>query len=246
MVVMVWGLPGSGKTTLLARTARRALKKKRLYVGHGKWKKSMGEFDTYERVFSNVPIFGTFQLNTAFLGIYDFSYSLLLIDEALLQKGFDSRKFSEYPDELRNFMALHRHYHCDILLFSQNYNDVDKRVRNLTERLFYLDRAGSFTRIRPIDKGVSIDEQINEGYYMAPPLSSTWFWRKPYYKYFNSYEAPQLPENPAPFWDVAEPPAFSFRSWIKKLLPAWLPCSDRHEKESVSLPDPDRVGTDNR
>lgn len=204
MICGVFGLPGAGKSTFLTCLALRALQGKPLSVGHFRYKKMIGEPILYQRVFSNVPIEGTYKLDFDSLGVYDFSYSLILIDEISL--FCDSRNWKEFRSDLRDFMALHRHYHCTIVYFSQNYKDTDIKIRNLTERLFCLDRCGEFSRVRPIDQGFKIDEQITTGYYLSPPLSGTYIYRRKYYRYFDSFAAPLLPANPAQIWDTKAKP----------------------------------------
>ena len=47
-----------------------------------------------------------------------------------------------YSKPLRDFMALHGHYRCDIVAASQSYSDCDVRIRNLAEHLYYVKRVG--------------------------------------------------------------------------------------------------------
>ena len=124
---------------------------------------------------------------------------MIIIDEIMLL--CDSRDWKNFRHDLRNFLALHGHYRCDIVYCSQGYQDTDLRIRNLTERMFYIEKSGSFTVVRPIDKGWSIDEQIREGYKLAPKLGCSWIYRKKYYRYFDSFAAPEMPQNPSPLWD---------------------------------------------
>ena len=81
MIVGVFGLPGAGKSTFLTWLILRALKCKPLFIGHFSYKKQIGEFRTYKRVFSNIPIDGTYKLDFDALGKYDFNDSLIIIDE---------------------------------------------------------------------------------------------------------------------------------------------------------------------
>lgn len=220
MICGVFGLPRAGKSTFLTREAMLALKQQRkaekfasrnrkllrkkfrckqLSIGHLMWQKNIGEFAPYKRIFCNFPLSGAYKLDFDSLGVYDFSDSLIIIDEIMLL--CDSRDWKNFRANLRDFLALHGHYRCDIIYCSQGYQDTDLRIRNLTERIFYIEKKGAWTRVRPIDKGWSFDEQIREGYDLAPPLGSTWIYRKKYYKHFDSFAAPQMPENPALLWD---------------------------------------------
>lgn len=125
-------------------------------------------------------------------------HSLILIDEISLV--CDSRDYKTYAKHTKEFMALHGHYKCDILYASQGYEDTDKRIRNMTDTLLYVDRFGGFSRVRPIKKAWSIDGSITEGYTLAPPLSSMYLRRKPYYCMFDSFSAPALPVVPLVQW----------------------------------------------
>lgn len=118
-------------------------------------------------------------------------HSLILIDEISLV--CDARDYKQYKQHTKQFMALHGHYKCDIIYASQGYEDTDKRIRNMTDVLLYVDRSGAWSRVRPIHKSWSIDGTITEGYTLAPPLSSLWLRRKPYYCMFDSFAAPALP-----------------------------------------------------
>ena len=82
MITGVFGLPGAGKTTFLTWLTLRALRKKPLYIGHLGFKKMIGECRTYDKVYSNVPIDGTYKLTFEHLGKVDFSDCLIIIDEA--------------------------------------------------------------------------------------------------------------------------------------------------------------------
>lgn len=244
MICGVFGLPRAGKTTFLTYLALKALKGKSLSVGHLKWKKPIGEFAPYERVFCNFPIEGTYKLDFDALGVYDFSNSLILIDEIMLV--CDSRDWKNFRSDLRNFLALHGHYKCDLVYCSQGYKDTDLRIRNLTERIFYIEKFGEFTRIRPIDKGFQIDEQINEGYTLAPQLSATYLRRKKYYRYFNSFDAPAMPENPALFWDAqTQPESNVLNDLVKKVKRFFSPDADG-EAKAVALAVVDQIQTDSQ
>lgn len=118
-------------------------------------------------------------------------HSLIIIDEISLV--CDSRNYREYKQHTKEFFALHGHYKCDVLYASQGYEDTDKRIRNMTDTLLYVDRCGAWSRVRPIKKSWSIDGSITEGYTLAPPLSSKWLLRRPYYGMFDSFAAPALP-----------------------------------------------------
>lgn len=197
MISGVFGLPGAGKTTFLVWLTRRALKGKPLYIGHLGYKRYIGECRRYDRVYTNIPMADTYQLNFEDLGKVSFDNSLIIIDE--IGTLCDSRNWKDFDSDLRDFMSLHRHYHCDIVYCSQAL-DTDKKIRDRTALVFYIEKFGGFTRIRPIKKDWSIRKQITENYNLAPPIASTFICRRLYYSAFDSFAAPPLPDNNASKW----------------------------------------------
>lgn len=198
-ISLVFGLPRCGKTTYLTYIARRALRKKKNSVGCLFWKSPVGDFQPYERVYTNFPVAGCYQLDFDKLGIEQFENCLIVIDEIMLL--CDSRDWKNYAKHLRDFMALHGHYRVDIVAASQSYKDCDLRIRNLAERLLWIQKIGSFSRISPIKKTWAIEESIEEAYQLGSPISSVFIYRPLVYKYFDSFAAPQLENNTAEMWN---------------------------------------------
>lgn len=196
----VFGLPRAGKTTFLTACADRALSGKSLSIGHFCWKTPIGEFSPYDRVYTNFDCKGCYKLDFDKLGIEDFSNCLILIDEIMLL--CDSRDYKNFPVRLRNFLALHGHSRVDILYCSQGYADTDKRFRNLTDKIFYIQKRGSFTLVSPIEKSWRIDQDIQEGYTMCPPIGASWIYRPRYYSEFDSFERPDYLPNRAQPWVI--------------------------------------------
>lgn len=193
MITCFFGLPGAGKSTLLAKIAQNELKR----IRKGKSK--------YKRVLSNYYLKGCQQLNFADLGKYDMSDSLILIDEISLYA--DSRDYKQFSFQLKQFFILHRHYNIDIVYATQQYDGVDRKIRELTQQLYYMKRAGPLTYATIIYRTITIDEQSEIKYgYRFPSLGKIlsdirhtiiFCWRPRYYKYFDSFDAPYLP--PAQF-----------------------------------------------
>lgn len=166
----------------------RKLGMKKMSAKIGKW---------YDSKIAKIP--RVYQIEFDALGrVWLPPHSLILIDEISLV--CDSRDYRNYAFDTKQFMALHGHYKCDIIYASQGYDDTDKRIRNMTDTLLYVDRFGAWSRVRPIKKAWSIDGTITEGYTLAPPLSSFWLRRRPYYCMFDSFSAPALPETPFLEW----------------------------------------------
>lgn len=176
-----FGVPGSGKSTFAAHLTRKCFKNK-------------------IPVYSNVPIIGAYQYDTNDLGKYLIEDCKLIIDEAGLE--FNNREFKKFSRENLEFFKLHRHYGCSVDVFSQTYDDMDKKIRSLAYRLFVVRRSliPLVVSVVPIRRSVGIDEQTHQicDFYKFDPLLIRLFTTKrifipKYWKYFDSYSAPALP-----------------------------------------------------
>lgn len=199
MLTGVFGLPGAGKSTLLAALADRAINQKQLFIGHKPfWTLPLGEFTHYERVYCNFPCVGAYKLNFDHLGLFDFSRSLILIDEiATLANSRDWKSFDSHKVE---FFAKHRHQKCDVIYCSQSYRNMDITIREITAQLLYIRKQGEYTVVSPITKGFKVEPSMEEAYTLQARLYSSRFKRKKYYHLFDSYEHKELPENPSEGW----------------------------------------------
>lgn len=203
MITCYFGLPGVGKSTVLAMLAQRELKR----IKRGKSK--------YKRVFTNFPVKGCFEFHFKMLGLVDMSDSLILIDEITMDA--DNREFKSFPVHVRNAFILHRKYGQDIIYFTQNWNAVDKKIRDLTAELYYLKRLPLLTVGTRIFRCQDINEQTKEivfGYRFPNlweriksfilPFYSIYVscFRPFYYKYFDTFEAPELPSHTFFLWKL--------------------------------------------
>lgn len=195
-VSLYFGLPGCGKTTLVTYFAKKGVKSKR-----------------YENVYTNVPqtVRGATYIDNNCIGVYDITNSLILIDEATLFA--DSRDHKNFPRHLIEFFLLHRHYNVDIMLFTQQWDGIDKKIRVITDRVFYVYKGKLlgqwFTRFYRIPYGIIIPDpkksdgqklgEIVQGYCkpnFLVRLFSPWVFRPLYYRYFDSWDRKQLPPLP--------------------------------------------------
>lgn len=195
-VSLYFGLPGCGKTTMMAALALKAVKEKK-----------------YENIYCNVHVAvpGVTYIDNECIGMYDLHDALILIDEATLFA--DSRDFKNFGKDKITYFLEHRHFNVDIILFTQQWDGVDRKIRVITDRVYYVYKGKLlgkwFTRCYRIPYGIIIPDpkkdsseklgEIVQGYSKPPllvRLFSPWLYRPRYYKYFDSWERPQLPSLP--------------------------------------------------
>lgn len=195
-VSLYFGLPGAGKTTMLVHCAVKGVKSK-----------------NYKHVYTNIrtTVPGVVYIDNSCIGRYDLSHALILIDEATLFA--DSRAYKDFPRHLLEYFLEHRHYNVDIILFTQQWDGVDRKIRVITDRVYYVYKGKFlgkwFTRCYRVPYGIIIPDpkkdngeklgEIVQGY--AKPsflvrLFSPWLYRPRYYKYFDSWERRELPPLP--------------------------------------------------
>lgn len=135
-LIMIFGKKGSGKTTTLTKIALDEIKKKK-------------------KVYSTIEIPGTEVFEVDEIGYKTFPpESVVLIDEVGMI--WDSRDFSKFPKEVRDFFKYQRQYKIKVYLFSQTF-DVDKKIRDLTDEMYLLKNvARVFSVQRRILKKITI------------------------------------------------------------------------------------------
>ena len=147
-VSLFFGLPGCGKTTILTKLAYDAVRSRR-----------------YKNVFSNVPlsICGVTYLDNSCIGKYILEDGLILIDEASLYA--DSRDHANFSKGQLSFFLMHRHFNVDIYLFTQQWDGVDRKIRVITDRVYYVYKdiitGGWFSRYYRIPYGIIIPDPKN-------------------------------------------------------------------------------------
>lgn len=184
MIRGYFGVPGSGKTTTLVKKAIKELKRKR-----------------YEHIYTiNFKCSGCIEIEWEDLANYKMYNSLILIDE--ISTLADNREFKTFSKNHRDFFIMHRHLGNDIIWATQNYEKVDKTIRELTQELWYMSKSiipiiDKFTRSKRIYRNININEHTSEltlGYRFANMLegflvsNNEIVFRSKYYKYFNSYD----------------------------------------------------------
>ncbi len=202
MINGVFGLPSAGKSLFLAYCADRALKGKSISVGGY----SLQHFRKYDKVYTNFPFIGTYKLDFERLGYDDYNHCLILVDEIMLL--CDSRNFRSFGENLKFFFSQHRKMHVDFIYCSQSYDDVDKKIRGLTQQYFYIKRIlPHFATIIPITAFFDVSGgQIKQGFEFAPVLVWEFLWLPKLYKLVDSYALINKPAELQPvnlqLWDI--------------------------------------------
>lgn len=185
MISGYFGLPGCGKSTIMAKIAVKELR--RIKRGCSK----------YDYVFTNFYVKGCYKFDFSDLQCYNFENALVLLDEITIDA--DNRDFKNFPRATLEWFILHRHYNCDVIYFTQQWDAVDKKIRNLTYNLYYAKKIFCFTFCRQIFRTIDINELTREIItgYRFPNLLELFFgkalkftFRPLYYKFFNSFDKP--------------------------------------------------------
>jgi len=186
-IEIVMGRPGSGKSTYAAALARRYQKK-----GYPVW--------------SSTDIKGCYKLDVlSDLMTYEISDGLVLIDEAGLD--FDSRAWKNFTRDQVEFFKMHRHYHLRIVVLSQYWDDVDKKIRVISDRISCLVPTVlgfGFVCLRDIKMyiGISEDKQIVQQFDFKPRLFGGihYYWKWAAFPFFDTHSRRSLPDRDWPTW----------------------------------------------
>lgn len=187
MICNFFGLPGSGKTTLAAKMA--ITEQRKIDMGISRYK--------YVYTNANINYPGLRIIKWEYIGLYDYTDCMIIIDEIGLYAH--NRRHKEFPHRIVEWFCTHRHDRCDLFYFGQYYNQADKTIRDVTEKLYYMRRSiiPGITTYTLIPKTIVIPKEtgdITEGYRMPGIIErifkKKYFRRSPWYKYFNSWESP--------------------------------------------------------
>lgn len=227
-VSLYFGLPGAGKTTMMCYQALKCKKSKR-----------------YRHIYCNahIAVEGVTYIDNDCIGKYNLSECAILIDEATLFA--DNRDYKNFDKGKITYFLEHRHFEADIFLYTQQWDGVDRKIRVITDRVYYVYKGKLlgrwFTRCYRIPYDIIIPDpkkdsseklgEIVQGYCKPPWIVRTfspWLYRPKYYKYFDSWERPYMPPLPSRYkaYSVAgtaqgnaehEPPKARLRTLLERL-----------------------------
>lgn len=155
MVTEVFGLPGAGKSSFCAYLA--ISEQNKIFTGKS----------PYKRIVSNVEIKypGVVYMSFSDMLKYDLGWeTLCLIDEGLLE--FDNRDHKNFTYEKLEFFIEHRRHKLDIWIFIQQAGGFDKKIRSITDQVYYIHKGSYFRSISYLNKipyGILIPSKKDTG-----------------------------------------------------------------------------------
>lgn len=130
------------------------------------------------------------------IGTYMICDGRVIIDEAGIE--YDNRAHKEFSKKSLYFYKYHRHYELAIDIFSQGYDDMDKKLRTLAQRLYVVKKSllPWFVCRRQIRKKIGINEYTKDimDEYEFVPFSRKYIFAPLVWKSFNTLSRKSFPE----------------------------------------------------
>jgi len=178
-LTLIMGKPGSGKSTYIAKLVKNSLRDGRI-------------------VYASSHVLGANYFDPHFLGKYMLYDVDIIIDEA--QLVWDNRNFKTFSDNMKFFISNFRHMKCRVFIVSQSYEDLDVKIRRQAHHIYIMQP--SILPFFIMRQKVRIKFGINEDgtdiitMYKSSIFSYRFNFAPPLYKFFNSYDCPELPSIP--------------------------------------------------
>lgn len=189
-LIFIFGKKGAGKSCLMIREMKRHLRRHwHVYT------------DMADCVLPGVRIIDGLSL-AKFAPEY---HSAIFLDEVGI--SFDNRNFKNFPEGLRDFFKFQRKYRCKIYMNSQAF-DVDIKIRNVTDSMILQSSIANVISVsRPIIRSITLTEpsaeaesRIADRLKFAPIWKWRFYWMPKYFKYFDSFSAPD--RDPVPYREI--------------------------------------------
>lgn len=163
MITGYFGVPGCGKTTLATKKARKI--NKMIKRDEKRVKMGLNRKCPYKYVLTNFNCKGCYKIDFSDIGVYDIQECAIILDELTIDA--DNRDFKNFQRSSVEGFIYHRHYFNDIFYYTQNYNAVDKKIRDLTHTLYFVKKSylpffNLFTKARRIFRTIDINEHTKE------------------------------------------------------------------------------------
>lgn len=128
-------------------------------------------------------------------------HSVLFVDEGGLI--WDNRGHKTFDKGYTEFFKLQRKYNCKMYINSQSF-DIDKKIRDLVDHMVLMTSLFNCIGIvRPISRIVGLvdatangESRVADNLKFKSIFSWKFLWGPTYFKYFNSFLAPERPPMP--------------------------------------------------
>lgn len=195
--VIITGDRGAGKSTLFALIVQEALKQGLPVYSQYPYK------DTYLIPVEKILVNGVYryEVNKKWLYEHDFTDSVILLDE--VKTIWNARAYNKWTGQDEEFFNFLRKYNTRIYMATQSYDGVDLNVRRASDEVWYLTKGAlHFTHIeasrttlaKVADRQTEVvGRMFKKGMrkivwdLCEVPIGHFLFWRRPYYKKFESY-----------------------------------------------------------
>ena len=205
---IITGDRGAGKSTLFALIVEQAKKQNLPVFSQYPYK------DTYVIPMQKKLVNGVYRYDVDKQWLYetDFTDSIVLLDE--VKTIWNARAYNKWTGQDEEFFNFLRKFNTRIFCATQSYDGVDLNVRRAADEVLYLTKGmlhfthieASATKLCKVaDRQTEVvGRMFRKGMrkivwdVCEVPIGSFLFWRKPYYKKFESYftfdkkKAPEL------------------------------------------------------
>lgn len=171
--ITIFAPPGTGKSTLIADYVRKNIN---------------NLVEEPKKVYCNKEFFGAYKFDINELGTRLFENCILIIEEG--GSEISNRDWKKNLNKkAMKFLKEHRHYNVDIIVITQNYNDIDIKFRDLTTKLLMLRKSKIpfFIKIIEIKKVIDITDNSIVEHYKIQKSKTKRFCMIKNWAYFDSW-----------------------------------------------------------
>jgi hypothetical protein len=161
------------------------------------------ELKNKKKVWSNFPIKGCMALSPKDdLGVYMVDGGTVLLDEIGID--YNNRDFKSFPKTSLEWFKLYRHNRCHVHVFSQSWEDMDKKIRLLSTKYYVCKKSlipFLYARTRYV-KNVGVKKETQEfgEIFDKVPFSTRYIFAPKYWSMFDSFERKELPQKEWSVW----------------------------------------------